>query len=107
MGSKGDGFLRDTFHQASISAKSISVMVENVITVFGAQDSLGNGHTDSVGNTLTKRASGGLDTFGLEVLWMSGGSTSELSESLDVLESNIFVSRKIQKTVNEHRSMSS
>lgn len=40
MSSEGDGLLRDSFHQASISAESISVVVVKFFTVLGAQNFL-------------------------------------------------------------------
>ena len=91
MSGESDGFLRDTFHEAAISTEGVSVMVNLVISVFSVQHFFGDGHTNSVGDTLSKRTGGGLDTLGFEVLGMTGGSTSELSETFDIFESDIFV----------------
>lgn len=73
---QGRGLTRDTLHQATITEEAVCVVVDQVEAVLvegGASLSLGNGKTNSVGNTLTERSSGDLDTGGVVRLGVTRG----------------------------------
>jgi hypothetical protein len=65
----------DTLHSAAITEEGICVVVEQLVTGLvedGGRVPLSNSKTDSVGETLTKRTSGDLNTggvVGLRVTW--------------------------------------
>ena len=91
MRCEGNTLLRYALHEAAVAAKGICVMVDKIVTVFGIEHLLGDGHTNSVGDTLTERTCRSLDALGFEVLRMASGSAAKLSEPLDVLQSDVFV----------------
>lgn len=67
----------DTLHQATVSEERVSVVVDKLETVLvedGTSVSLGNGQTNSVGDTLTKRTSGNLNTGGVVSLGVTGSA---------------------------------
>jgi len=71
----GSGLTGDTLHGATITEKGVGVVVDELKTWLvegGGGVSLGDGKTNSVGETLTKRTSGNLNTWGvvaLRVTW--------------------------------------
>jgi hypothetical protein len=67
----------DALHQATIAEEGVSVVVDKLETVLvedGAGVSLGNGQTDSVGDTLAKRTSGDLNSGGVVSLGVTGSA---------------------------------
>ena len=59
------GLVGNTLHETAIPHKRIGVMVDNIMLVsviFRCQRTLGNRHTDRIGNSLAKRAGGSLDS---------------------------------------------
>lgn len=74
--SGGCGLRGNTLHGASITEEAVSVVVDEVITWLVEDTSgvgLGNSKTDGVGETLTKRTSGDLNTWGVVGLWVTWG----------------------------------
>lgn len=70
------GLARDTLHQAAITQEAVGVVVDQLeaVTVEGGGGvSLGNGQTDSVADTLAKRAGGDLNAGGVMGLGVAGG----------------------------------
>merc|ERR1719343_565077 len=65
VGGKSGGFGRNTLLEATISGKSVDVVVEDLV-LFGVVDGgghlLGSGHTDGVRHTLSERSGGALDS---------------------------------------------
>lgn len=81
--SKGRSLGGDTFLETSISEETVGVVVDELEAVFvegSSHVSLGNGKTNSVGDTLTKRTSGDLDTVSDTSLGVTGGDGVNLSE---------------------------
>lgn len=79
--SHGGGLGGNTLHGTTITEESVGVVVEEVVAglVEGGTDlGLGDGETDSVGETLTERTSGDLDTGGVVSLGVTGGDAVEL-----------------------------
>jgi len=73
----GGGSLRgNTLHGATVTEEAVGVVVDEVEAglVEGTSGlGLGHGKTNSVGETLTKRTSGDLDTGGVVSLGVTGG----------------------------------
>jgi len=106
--SEGSGLGGDTLLQATVTGEHVSVVGEkgeSVLVVGGSQVSLGNGKTDSVGETLTKRTSGDLDTLSVADLGVTGGLGVELTELLELLHGEILVSEEVVEDVNESTSV--
>src|SRR5690606_38720779 len=56
---KGNGFLRNAFHQAAVAGQHISVVIDNVRAELGSQLGFCNSKADGIGNALAQRAGGG------------------------------------------------
>jgi hypothetical protein len=65
---------------------------------------LGHGVADTVGDTLSKRASSCLNTRGLMELGMPRGYAVELTELFDLIERDVE-SREMKPCVKEHAAM--
>lgn len=79
--SHGGGLTGNALHGAAITEESVSVVVEELIAGLVEDASgvrLGNGQTDGVGETLTERSSGDLNTGGIVGLGVTGGDAVEL-----------------------------
>lgn len=71
----------NTLHSTAVTEEAVGVVVEEVIAglVKGTSSlGLGNGKTNSVGETLTKRTSGDLNTGGVMSFGVTGGLAVEL-----------------------------
>lgn len=74
--SSGSGLRGNTLHGATVTKEAVGVVVDEVEAgLVEGTGSLGlsHGKTNSVGETLTKRASGDLDTGGVVSLGVTGG----------------------------------
>jgi hypothetical protein len=74
--SSGGGLGGNTFHSATVTEEGVGVVVDQVKAglVEGTRSlGLSHGKTDSVGETLTKRASGDLDSRRVVSLGVTGG----------------------------------
>jgi hypothetical protein len=79
--SHGGSLGGDTLHSAAITEEGVSVVVEQLETglvVDTAGVGLGNGQTNGVGETLTQRTSGNLNTGGVVRLGVTGADTVDL-----------------------------
>ena len=77
----GSGLGGNTLHSATITEEGVGEVVDELETWLvegGGGVSLGNGKTNSVGETLTKRTSGDLDTWGVVALWVTWCDAVEL-----------------------------
>ena len=113
VSSEASGLRGDTLLEATISGKSVDVVVEESVflsVVDGGSHLGGSGHTNSVSNTLSKRTSGGLNTrggvLGVRELRVTRGHGVMLTEVLDFLNWQIK-SGKVQPRVKKHGSVSS
>jgi hypothetical protein len=85
---KGAGLGSDTLLKTSISEETVGVVVEDlesVLVVNGTHVGLGNSETDSVGDTLTERSGGNLNTVSDTDLGVTRGDGVDLSEVLEVI----------------------
>ncbi len=83
--SRGGGLTGNTLHSTAITEVDICVVVEEVVAGLVEHTTavgLGNGQTNSVGETLTEGTSGHLNTGGVVSLGMTGGDAVELLEQL-------------------------
>ena len=79
-GSRGS-LAGNTLHSASITEESVGVVVDKIETWLvedGSSVGLSNSHTDGVGETLTKRTSGDLNTGGVVSFGVTGSLAVEL-----------------------------
>src|SRR5215510_9572708 len=82
-------FRRYAFHQTTISANGVDVVVEDFEAGFieaAGEPLLGDGHTDARGNALAQWACRRLDARDPVVLGVTRRLAVELSETLDVVE---------------------
>lgn len=124
MTSLGSGLRGNTLHSTSISEETVGVVVEELETGLveaGGEVSLSHGKTDGIGETLSKRTSGDLNTGSVVSLGVTGGLGSELlkilsvcigrrvirtyTEGLEVIKGQV-VSEKVEKSILEHTSVS-
>lgn len=79
--SHGGGLAGNTLHGAAITEEAVCVVVEEGVAGLvedGSGVTLSNGKTNGVGETLTQRTSGDLDTGGVVSLGVTGGDAVEL-----------------------------
>lgn len=79
--SHGGGLGGDTLHSAAITEEGVGVVVEEVeagLVVDTGGVGLGNGQTNGVGETLTQRTSGNLNTGGIVRLGVTGADAVDL-----------------------------
>lgn len=77
----GGSLAGNTLHSAAITEEAEGVVVEQLVAGLVEDTSgvlLGNGQTNSVGETLTQRASGNLDTGGVVGLGVTRGDAVDL-----------------------------
>mmetsp|Transcript_6851 Transcript_6851/g.13635 ORF Transcript_6851/g.13635 Transcript_6851/m.13635 type:complete len:272 (-) Transcript_6851:81-896(-) len=109
MPGKGSSFGRNTFHVATISHDDICVVINQVhsrLVVASCQVLLSNCKSNCISNSLSQWPSCDFDSLGQEILWMSWGLRSPLTELLQVLNSHV-VSHQVKERVVKHRSVSS
>ena len=84
--------VRNAFHQATIAEKHIGVMIDHVKAVnieCAREFALGNRHADRVGQPLTERPGGGLDTRGDTDFRMPRRFGMQLPEVLDLFHRQV------------------
>mmetsp|Transcript_11394 Transcript_11394/g.15530 ORF Transcript_11394/g.15530 Transcript_11394/m.15530 type:complete len:399 (-) Transcript_11394:82-1278(-) len=110
MSSERGSLSGDTLHVAAVSKNAISVVVHDgrvgLIEPSG-QMLLSNGKADSIGNSLSKRTSGHLNSLSHEVLGVSRAPGFPLAESHHVLHLHALVSGQMKHRVVKHASVSS
>src|SRR6185295_3974750 len=83
------GLARDALHHVAVAAQDVDVVVKEVeagpIEV-AVQPTLRDGHADRRGDTLTQRASGGLDSGRVTVFGVARAAAVQLAELLDLVE---------------------
>ena len=112
VGGESGGLGGDTLLEATISGKSVDVVVEDLVVVGvvdGGSHLFGGGHTDGVGDTLPKRTGGALNSggvvFGGREFRVTRGHGVVLTEVLDFFHRKVK-SGKVQPGVKEHGSVS-
>ena len=81
----GGSLAGNTLHSATITEEHVDVVVDQLVAGLvedGGGVLLSNGETDGIGETLTKRASGDLDTGGVVGLGVTG------CDAVDLLQRN-------------------
>ena len=125
MTSHGGSLAGNTLHSTTITEVHVGVVVEEVIAGLvegGSSLSLGNGQTDGVGETLTERTGGDLNTGGVVSLGVTGGDAVELlffwsecglpgqvrnstyTEVLQVIHAN-GVAKEVKESILEHATV--
>ena len=98
--------MANAFHKTAITNDDISMVINQIIAIACGHMTFGHRHANSIGNTLTKRAGCGFNAFGMTKLGMSGSAGTKLAEIANLLDGHIFVTCKMQKRINQHRTMS-
>lgn len=101
------GLGSDTLLKTSISEETVGVVVEDLETVLvvnGAHVGLGDSETDGVGDTLSERTGGDLDTVSDTDLGVTRGDGVDLSEVLQVVHGQL-VSTEVEQDVLENTSV--
>ena len=112
VGGEGGGCGGDTLLEATISGKSVDVVVEDLVVigvVGGGGHLFGGGHTNGVGDSLSKRTGGALNSGGVvfrgREFRVTRGHGVVLTEVLDFFHRKVK-SGKVQPGVKEHGSVS-
>jgi hypothetical protein len=101
---QGHRFVADALHQAAVTQKHVSVVVDDLVAVaveFGRQQLLGERHAHRVGDALAQRAGGGLDAGRVADLGVAGRLAVQLAEVLQLLHRQ-RVAREVQERIDEH-----
>ena len=102
------GFVRNTFHQATVAQKDIRIVIDDIKTrlvEFGSQQLFSQRHTDRIGNPLSQRASRRIDTGRDMHFRMTRRFGMELAELADIVHGKI-VTCQMQQRILQHRAMS-
>ncbi len=102
--SQRTGLVRNAFHQAAVAEKNPGAVVDNIVivTIKGScQHPFCQRHTDSVADTLAKRASGRFDGKIGVPLRMARGTVAKLPEIADFIDAQ-RVTRQMQQAVMQH-----
>jgi hypothetical protein len=97
----------DTLLQTTISQEAVGVVGdqrESVLVEGSAHVCLCDSETDGVGDTLTKRTSGDLDTLSDTGFWVTRGDGVDLSECLEVIHGDL-VACEVEHDVLEGTSV--
>ena len=105
MSGERHGFMADPFHQVAVGAQHVSIMIDDVLAEFRCQQPLGKRHSDRGGDALPKRAGGGFDTGGDEILRMSRSFGAELTEILELIERHVLVAGQVKQRIEQHRTV--
>ena len=98
------GFVADAFHQAAIAQKHPGAVIHHRVpgaVELGGQQFFGQRHAHRVGEALTQRAGGGLDTRRDINLGVAGCQTVELAKALE-LGHGQAVATEVQQSVQQH-----
>src|SRR3954468_10871118 len=97
----------NAFHHAAIAEEYVGVVINYIMTIaieLCRKNFFSERHTDSVGDTLTKRTSGRFYTWGIAALRVAWRFRMQLTELLDVLNRQIVASQ-MQHRINQHRTV--
>ena len=101
------GFVRNTFHHATVTHKYIGVMVDDFVpgfVEFVGQQLFGHRHAYGVGDALAQRTAGSLYPCGITVLGVARGLGVHLTETLQFVHGQV-IARQVQQRVDQHRSV--
>ena len=101
---QGASFVGDTFHQAAIAHKGVSVVIDDIVVIaveLVGQNLLGQCHTHGVGDALTQRAGGGLNARRVAVLRVARSLGVHLTEVFQLFDGQI-VAAQVQQRVDQH-----
>ena len=97
-----NGFLGNAFHQAAVTGNHIGEVIDNIIAKARIHDAFAKRETNRGRNALTQRAGGGFDTGTMAEFRVTGSTRTHLTEILDLIQIEIFVTRKVQKRIKQH-----
>ena len=105
--SSGSGLTSNTLHGATVTEEEKGVVVDEVVAglvVHGSGVCLGNSKTNGVGETLTERTSGHLNTGCVVRFRVTGCDAVDCAERLQVVHAE-RVAEKVEEGVVEHDSV--
>lgn len=103
MTSNAGGLASNTLHQASITGKHISEVLDDFevgLVESSGKMGLSDGESNSVGETLTERASRDFNAVGVVVFGVARGLGVDLTERFEVVEGKL-VSEQVEEDVLE------
>src|SRR5215472_9615740 len=100
MASEREHFLADTFHQVAVGSDHVSPVVDHVIAEHRGEMPLGDCHANSISESLSEGAGGGLDAGRMAEFRMSGGDRAKLAELLNLIDGHRFVAGKIKQCID-------
>ena len=101
------GFVADAFHQAAITHKDESVVIDDMVfraVEFSCQEFFSQGKTHGIRDALPQRACGGFYAWGDAVLGVASGFAMQLAEVFQLAHGQV-VTREMQKRINQHRAV--
>src|SRR5438874_2507380 len=104
MPGKSCGFMTDAFHQVSVAANAVSVVIDDLVprpVIARREPGLGDRHSDGVSEPLPKWAGRYLNTHCVSALGVPRRFAAPLTEMLNFVERQI-VAREVQQAVQQH-----
>ena len=101
------GFVRNTFHQATVAEEYISVVIDDFVAglvEFGRQQLFSHRHADGVGDALAKGTGGGLHARRIAVFRVTRRFRMQLAEALELVHRQV-VAGQMQQRIQQHRAV--
>ena len=100
-------FMRNTFHQATITDEDVSKVINNIEIVAvktSGQYLFRNSHSHRIGKALTQRAGRRLNTRGLTIFRMTGGYRTQLPEIPKIIHRQV-ITCQVKQGIKQHGTM--
>ena len=101
------GLMRDTFHEAAIASEHPGEVIDDrqaLAIELACEQALGQGHADRIGQPLTERPGGGLDTGREADLRMPGCLRVQLAKVAKIIDRE-RIAAQMQQRIEQHRAM--
>ena len=105
MAGKGDGLLRDAFHQVAIRGEDIGVVVHEIGRELGVQMPLGKRKANRCRKTLPQRTGCHFNTWRVPYFRMARRFRAPLAEILELIQRHPGRAGKIEDRIKQHRAV--
>ncbi len=103
--------MADAFHQATVAHEHVGMVIDDIVLDLAVhavellgQQLLGQRHAHRVGDALSQRAGGGLNTRRDADFGVTSGLAVQLAEVLELAHRQ-FVAGEVQQRIDQHRAM--
>ena len=102
MPGKGDGFLRNAFHQIAVGGENIGVMIDEVVGEGRCHDALAERKADGGCEPLSERSGGDFDALRMAEFRVARRFRAHLAEILQIIKRHALCAGEVQKRIEQH-----